>query len=97
MSPQVPIAYQALREYLNQLLTVVQDRAWEEVPALLHPHLTHFMRGQTVYEDPATGRTMIYGRDLAGWASELLYGAGLPQPLPLTPLDAAGLQAAARS
>lgn len=96
MSPQAPVAYQALREYLNQLLTVIQDRAWDEVPALLHPHLAHFMRGKTLYEDAVTGRGMIYGHDLAGWANELLYGAGLSQPLPLRPADTAGLQAAAR-
>ena len=96
MSPQVPVVYQALRQYLDRLLSTPRDRAWQEVPAPLQPSLMHFMRGKTLYEDAATGQTMIYGSNLAGWARDLVYGAGLPQPLRLGPADVAALQAAAR-
>lgn len=51
------------------------------------------MRGKTEYQDEA-GRRMIYAYDLAVWANDLIYGAGLPAPLPLATLNVAELQAA---
>ena len=65
----------------------------DEVPAALRPSLGVFMRGKTEYQDEA-GRRMIYAYDLAAWASDLIYGAGLPAPLPLASLNVAELRAA---
>jgi hypothetical protein len=87
-------AYQALRDYLNGLLRSSSvDQALPEVPAALHPELEAFMMGKTQYEDGA-GRRMIYAADLAAWAADLIYGAGLTAPLPLATLDVAALRAA---
>lgn len=63
------------------------------MPAALRPSLAEFMRGKTEYQDEA-GRRMIYAYDLAVWANDLIYGAGLPAPLPLATLNVAELQAA---
>ena len=97
MAPQVPVAYVALRQYLGHLLAAPHDQAWAAVSAPLHPSLTHFMRGKTMYEDPATGQPMVYGQDLAGWARELIYGRGFHQTLRLDTLDVAELRAAAQA
>ena len=87
-------AYQALRDYLNSLLSPTHpDQPLAEVPAALRPGLEIFMRGKTEYQDEA-GRRMIYAYDLAAWASDLIHGAGLAAPLPLATLDVAELQAA---
>jgi len=76
-------AYQALRDYLNGLLN----------PSALRPGLEAFMTGKTEYQDEA-GRRMIYAADLAAWAADLIYGAGLTAPLPLATVDVAALRAA---
>lgn len=87
-------AYHALRDYLNSLLSPTHpDQALDEVPAALRPSLEVFMRGKTEYQDE-TGRRMIYAYDLAAWASDLIYGTGLPAPLPLASLNVAELRAA---
>ena len=87
-------AYQALRDYLNSLLSPTHpDQALTEVPAALRPSLEAFMRGKTEYQDEA-GRRMIYAADLAAWASDLIHGAGLATPLPLATVDVAALRAA---
>lgn len=89
---QVP--YQALRDYLNSLLSPTHpDQALDEVPAALRLSLEGFMRGKTEYQDEA-GRRMIYAYDLAAWASDLIHGAGLAAPLPLATLNVAELRAA---
>ena len=86
-------AYQALREYLNSLLSSTHpDQALGEVPAALRPSLEAFMRGKTEYQDEI-GRRMIYAYDLAAWASDLIHGAGLTTPLPLATMDVAALRA----
>lgn len=87
-------AYQAIRDYLNAMRQPsLPDQALEEVPTALRPSLEAFMLGKTEYQD-ATGRRMIYAADLAAWASDLIYGAGLAAPLPLDTIDAAALQTA---
>ena len=87
-------AFHALRDYLNSLLSPTHpDQALDEIPAALRPSLEVFMRGKTEYQDE-TGRRMIYAYDLAAWASDLIYGAGLPAPLPLASLNVAELRAA---
>ena len=87
-------AFHALRDYLNSLLSPTHpDEALDEVPAALRPSLEVFMRGKTEYQDEAS-RRMIYAYDLAAWASDLIYGAGLPAPLPLASLNVAELRAA---
>jgi len=89
-------AYQALRDYLNGLLhPSLTDQALVDVPAALRPGLETFMAGKTEYQDEA-GRRMIYAADLAAWAADLIYGAGLPAPLPLATLDVVALRAATR-
>lgn len=89
---QVP--YQALRNYLNSLLSPTHpDQPLAEVPAALRPGLEAFLRGKTDYQDEA-GRRMIYAYDLAAWASDLIHGAGSVAPLPLATLNVAELQAA---
>lgn len=85
--------YQALRAYLGALLSVHADQAWTAIPAALHPNLVVFMTGKTEYRDEA-GQRMLYAADLAAWAHDLIYGAGLALPLPLAALDVAELQAA---
>jgi hypothetical protein len=87
-------AYGALRDYLNSLLSPTHpDQALDEVPAALRPELEAFLRGKTAYQDEAD-RRMIYAHDLAAWASDLIYGAGLTAPLPMATLDVAALRAA---
>lgn len=87
-------AYQALRDYLNGFLNpALSDQALADVPAALRPDLEAFMTGKTEYQDEA-GRRMIYASDLAAWAADLIYGAGLTAPLPLATLDVAALRAA---
>ena len=87
-------AYQALRNYLNGLLhSAAFDQTLSEVPAVLHFELEAFLMGKTQYRDGA-GRRMIYATDLAAWAANLIYGAGLAYPLPLAKLDVAALRAA---
>ena len=87
-------AYQALRDYLNGLLNpALADQALADVPAALRPGLEAFMTGKTEYQDEA-GRRMIYAADLAAWAADLIYGAGLTAPLPLATVDVAALRAA---
>ena len=89
-------AYQALRDYLNSLLSPTHpDQPLAEVPTVLRPGLEAFMRGKTEYQDEA-GRRMIYAYDLAAWASDLIHGAGLVASLPLATLNVAELQAATR-
>ena len=89
-------AYQALREYLNGLLhPSLADQALMDVPAALRPSLEAFMAGKTEYQDEA-GRRMLYAADVAAWAADLIYGAGLPAPLPLATVDVAALRAATR-
>ena len=85
--------YQALRDYLNGLLrSASADQALSEVPAALHLELEAFMVGKTQYRNEA-GQRMIYAADLAAWAENLIYGAGLNAPLPLAALDVAALRA----
>jgi hypothetical protein len=55
--------------------------------------LEAFMSGKTEYHDEA-GRRMIYAADLAAWAIDLIFGAGLAAPLPLAMVDVAALPAA---
>lgn len=87
-------AYQALRDYLNALRQpYLADQALADIPAALRPSLEAFMTGKTEYQDEA-GRRMIYAADLAAWAGDLIYGAGLPAPLPLASVDVAALRAA---
>jgi hypothetical protein len=87
-------AYQALRDYLNGLLhPPLADQALTDVPAALRPGLEAFMTGKTEYQDEA-GRRMIYAADLAAWAADLIYGAGLSAPLPLATMDVSALRAA---
>jgi hypothetical protein len=87
-------AYQALREYLNSLLSPSHpDQALAEVPTSLRPSLETFMQGKTEYQDEA-GQRMIYAADLAAWASDVIYGAGLTTPLHLATVDVAALRAA---
>jgi hypothetical protein len=87
-------AYQALRDYLNGLLhPSLADQTLADVPAALRPGLEAFMTGKTEYQDEA-GRRMIYAADLAAWAADLIYGAGLSAPLPLAAMDVAALRAA---
>jgi len=94
MNTSSQAAYQALRDYLNALRQpTLPDQALAEVPAALRPSLAAFMAGKTEYEDEA-GRRMIYAADLAAWASDLIYGAGLAAPLPLATVDVAALRAA---
>ncbi|MGI4736589.1 MAG: hypothetical protein ACRYG7_15545 [Janthinobacterium lividum] len=93
MNPTSQAAYQALRDYLNALRQPAADQALVEVPAALRPSLEAFMTGKTEYQDEA-GRRMIYAADLAAWAGDLIYGAGLSAPLPLATLDVAALRAA---
>lgn len=89
-------AYQALRDYLNGLLQPsLADQALVDVPAALRPGLEAFMAGKTEYQDGA-GQRMVYAADLAAWAADLIYGAGLPAPLPLATVDVAALRAATR-
>ena len=89
-------AYQALRDYLNGLLyPSLADQALVDVPVALRPGLEAFMAGKTEYQDEA-GRRMIYAADLAAWAADLIYGAGLTAPLPLANVDVAALRAATR-
>lgn len=94
MNPASQTPYQALRDYLNALRQPTRpDQALTAVPAALRPSLMAFMTGKTEYQD-AAGRRMIYAADLAAWATDLIYGAGLPAPLPLAALDVAALRAA---
>jgi hypothetical protein len=94
MTSSSQAAYQALRDYLNRLLQpTLADQALDDVPAALRPGLEAFMLGKTEYQDEA-GRRMIYAADLAAWAADLIYGAGLPAPLPLATVDVAALRAA---
>ena len=87
-------AYQVLRDYLNSLLMpTCPDQPLAEVPMALRPELAAFLRGKTGYEDE-TGRQMIYAADLAGWARDLIHGAGLAAPLPLATLDLTALRVA---
>ena len=87
-------AYQVLRGYLNGLLhPSLADQALLEVPAVLRPGLKAFMAGRTEYQDEAD-RCMIYAADMAAWAADLIYGAGLTAPLPLAAMDIEALQAA---
>lgn len=87
-------AYQALRDYLNGLLNPsLADQALADVPAALRPGLEAFMMGKTEYQNEA-GQRMIYAADLAAWAADLIYGAGLTAPLPLATVDVAALRAA---
>ena len=87
-------AYQALRDYLNVLRQpFLPDQALTDVPADLRPSLEVFMVGKTEYQDKS-GRRMIYAADLAAWAGDLIYGAGLAAPLPLATVDVAALRAA---
>lgn len=96
MTSSNQVAYQALRNYLNGLLhPSLADQALAEVPEALRPDLKAFMTGKTEYQDE-TGRRMIYAADLAAWAADLIYGAGLTAPLPLATVDVAALQAATR-
>lgn len=89
-------AYQALRDYLNALRQPgLPDQVLANVPADLRPSLEGFMMGKTEYQDEA-GRRMIYAADLAAWANDLIYGAGLAAPLPLATVDVAALRAATR-
>ena len=89
-----PPVYQALRDYLNGLLDpALPDQALADVPGPLQPALAVFMTGKTEYQD-AAGRRMIYAPDMAAWATDLIYGAGLPVRLPLAALDVAALRAA---
>lgn len=89
-------AYQALRDYLNGLLRPsLADQALADVPEALRPGLEAFMSGKTEYQDEA-GRRMIYAADLAAWATDLIYDAGLTAPLPLATVDVAALQVATR-
>jgi len=86
--------YQALRHYLNGLLNpALADQALADLPTALRPGLEAFMTGKTEYQDGA-GRRMIYAADLAAWATDLIYGAGLTAPLPLATVDVAALRAA---
>lgn len=83
-------AYQALRDYLNGLLhPSLADQALPDVPVALQPSLAKFMTGKTEYQDQA-GRRMVYAADLAAWAADLIYGAGLP----LATVDVAALRVA---
>lgn len=87
-------AYQALRDYLNGLIhPSLADQALVDVPTALQPGLAAFMAGKTEYQDEA-GRRMLYAADLAAWAVDLIYGAGLSAPLPLATVDVAALRAA---
>ena len=71
------------------------DQALSAVPAALRPDLEVFIMGKTEYQDEA-GRRMIHAADLAAWAADLIYGAGLTAPLPLATVDVAALRAATR-
>ena len=94
MTPTSQAAYQVLRDYLNSLLMpTCPDQPLSEVPMALRPELAAFLRGKTGYEDE-TGRPMIYANDLAAWARDLIYGAGLTAPLPLATLDLTTLRMA---
>ena len=94
MTSSSQAAYQALRDYLNGLLhPSLADQALADVPAALRPGLEAFMAGKTEYQDEV-GRRMIYAADLAAWAADLIYGAGLSAPLPLATVDVAALRAA---
>jgi hypothetical protein len=66
-----------------------------EVPAARRLELEVFMRGKTEYQDEA-GRRMIHAHDLAAWASDLIYDAGLTAPLLLATLNVAELRAVTR-
>ena len=94
MNSSSQAAYQALRDYLRALHQPgLADQALGDVPADLRPSLEVFMAGKTEYQD-AAGRRMIYAADLAAWASDLIYGAGLAAPLPLATVDVDALRAA---
>ena len=94
MTPSTQDAYQALRDYLNGLLNPsLADQALTDVPAALRPGLEAFMTGKTEYQDE-TGRRRIYAADMAAWAADLIYGAGLTAPLPLATVDVEALRAA---
>jgi len=83
MNASSQAAYQALRGYLNALRQpTLADQALVDVPAALRPSLEAFMASKTEYQDEIS-RRMIYAADLAAWASDLIYGAGLAAPLPL--------------
>ena len=87
-------AYQALREYLNALLRPsLTDQSLAAVPAVLRPSLEAFMAGRTPHQEEAD-RRLIPAADLAAWAGDLVYGAGLAAPLPLATVDAAVFRAA---
>ncbi len=94
MPPASRVPFQALRDYLNSLLSPDHpDQALDEVPAALRPELEAFLLGKTECQDEA-GRRVVYAHDLAAWATDLIYGAGLTSPLPLATLDVAALRAA---
>jgi len=79
---------------LNSLFSPTRpDQALDEVPAARRPSLEVFMRSKTEYK-AETGRRMIYTYDLAARANDLLYGMGLPAPLPLESLNVAEPRAA---
>ena len=83
------LAYQVLRDYLGALLRpTAPDQPLSAVPEALRPSLRAFMLGKTEQRD-AAGQRLFYAADLAAWAADLLYGAGLPEPLPLAALAAA--------
>ena len=87
-------AYQAFRDYLTALLQPsLPDLALADVPAALLPNLEAFMAGRTPHQEEAD-RRLIPAADLAAWAGDLVYGAGLAAPLPLATVDAAVFRAA---
>lgn len=94
MTPTSQNNYQALRNYLNALLTSSPiDQSILDMPAALHSELEAFMMGKTQHQDGA-GRPMMYAADLAAWATDLIYDAALTVPLPLATLDLGGIRMA---
>lgn len=94
MNASSQAAYQALRDYLTALLQPsLPDQALANVPAALLANLEAYLVGKTSYQDE-TGQRWVYAADLAAWAGDLMYGAGLAVALPLATVNPADFRAA---